>query len=119
MLWAAYMPERLGKAAMNWLGDEDHDLHYSPASIWEVTIKSGLGREDFRVDPTLLLPGLVRNGWKSLPILAVHALEVINLPLHHSDQFDRILIAQAKHEGWPLLTSDRTLSRYGSTVELV
>ena len=48
-----------------------------------------------------------------------HTLQVADLPLHHADPFDRILIAQARHEGWPLLTADRALNPDGPPVELV
>ena len=118
VLWAAYTPERLNPVAHARLSDDGELPHVSAASIWEVVIKASLGRVDFRVDPTALRAGLVKNGWAELPITTGHALEVAKLPLHHADTFDRILIAQARREGWPLLTSDRTLELYGPPVEL-
>ena len=119
VLWAAYAPERLSPAAHARLTDEAQRPHVSAASIWEVVIKAGLGRADFRVDPVSLRAGLAGNGWKELPITAEHALEVAELPRLHADPFDRILIAQARREGWPLLTCDRALESYGQVVELV
>lgn len=119
VLWAAYAPERLSPVAHARLTDEAQRPHASAASIWEVVIKAGLGRADFRVDPVALRAGLAGNGWKELPITAGHTLEVAELPRHHSDPFDRILIAQARREGWPLLTCDRALESYGQVVELV
>lgn len=119
MLRAAYAPERLSPAARARLTDEEQFPHVSAASIWEVVIKAGLGRADFRVDPVALRVGLAGNGWAELPITAGHALEVAELPRLHADPFDRILIAQARREGWPLLTCDRTLESYGAVVELV
>lgn len=119
VLWAAYEPERLSPTARARLTDEENRLHVSAASIWEVVIKAGLGRPDFLVDPAALRLGLARNGWAELPVRTSHALEVAKLPLHHSDPFDRILVAQARWEGWSLLTADRALGRYGPPVELV
>ena len=119
VLWAAYDPERLSQIARARLEDEGHHPHVSAASIWEIVIKAGLGRPDFQVDPVTLRAGLVKNGWAELPIMTSHTLQVADLPLHHADPFDRILIAQARHEGWPLLTADRALDPYGPPVELV
>lgn len=119
VLWAAFAPERLGGMAQARLTDEGQLPHVSAASIWEIVIKATLGRADFRVDPVGLRAGLVKNGWAELPITASHTLEVAELPSHHADPFDRILIAQARHEGWPLLTADRAMERYGPPVELV
>ena len=119
VLWAAYTPERLSPAAHARLTDEGQHLHVSAASIWEVVNKAGLGRADFRVDTAALRAGLAANGWKELPITTGHTLEVTELPPHRADPFDRILIAQARWEDWPLLTADRALSGYGPPVELV
>ncbi len=119
VLWAAYAPERLSPVARARLTDEEQRPHVSAASIWEVVIKAGLGRLDFQVDPVALRVGLAGNGWAELPVTAGHALEVAELPRLHADPFDRILIAQARREGWPLLTCDRALESYGKIVELV
>lgn len=119
VLWAAFAPERLSRIAQARLTDEGQLPHVSAASIWEIVIKARLGRADFRVDPVDLRAGLVKNGWAELPITASHALELADLPLRHADPFGRILIAQARREGWPLLKADRALKRYGPPVELV
>ena len=119
VLWAAYTPERLDPAARARLTDEGQHPHVSAASIWEIVIKAGLQRADFRIDPAALRAGLAANGWKELPVTTGHTLEVVELPPHHVDPFDRILIAQARREEWPLLTTDRVLSSYGPPVELV
>ncbi|MDE0114141.1 MAG: type II toxin-antitoxin system VapC family toxin [Albidovulum sp.] len=119
VLWAAYTPERLSPTALARVTDEEQLPHVSAASIWEVVIKAGLGRADFKVDPAKLRAGLAVNGWTELPITTGHALEVAKLPPLHADPFDRILIAQARREGWPLITRDRALEGYGPPVELV
>ena len=77
----------------------------SAASLWEVAIKSGLGRTDFSVDSRLLRRGLLENGYAALDVTGVHATAVDLLPPIHKDPFDRILVAQAQIEGATLLTT--------------
>ena len=112
-------PERLGEAATALMADPENALYFSVASLWEVAIKSSLGREDFQVDTARLRRGLVDNGYIELPIVAGHAIAVADLPHLHRDPFDRILIAQAKHEGLLLLTADARIADYGGPVRLV
>jgi len=119
LLWAAGLPERLPLAAARLIEDEANTLLFSAASLWEVAIKSGLGREDFRVDARLLRRGLLDNGYEELPILSAHAVMVDTLPEIHKDPFDRMLVAQAQHEGITLLTSDAMVARYPGPVRLV
>ena len=99
--------------------DEANMLLFSAASLWEVAIKSGLGRDDFRVDARLLRRGLLDNGYEELPILSAHAVMVDALPEIHKDPFDRMLVAQAQYEGVTLLTSDAVVARYPGPVRLV
>jgi PIN domain nuclease of toxin-antitoxin system len=119
LLWAAASPERLSEVATALMADPDNVLHFSVASLWEVVIKSGLGREDFKADATRLRRGLVDNGYIELPITAGHALAVADLPALHRDPFDRILVAQAKYEGLLLLTADERVADYAGPVRLV
>lgn len=119
LLWAAGQPHHLSQAANALLNDPDHDLLFSAASLWEVTIKRGLGRDDFRVDPRLLRRGLLDNGYDELVISSAHAVAVELLPPIHKDPFDRILLAQAMVEGITLLTSDPVLARYPGSVRQV
>ena len=106
LLWAAGEPERLSEEVRGLLNAKENDLLFSAASLWEITIKSGLGRDDFQVDARLLRRGLLDNGYSELPISSAHAVAIDGLPLIHKDPFDRILIAQATFEGITLLTSD-------------
>ena len=85
---------------------------FSAASIWEIAIKRGLGRADFRADPRLLRRGLLDNCYAELPVTSAHAAALDSLPPLHKDPFDRILIAQATIEGVTLLTSDPRVARY-------
>ncbi|PTB99304.1 PIN domain nuclease [Marinobacter sp. Z-F4-2] len=119
LLWAAAEPSKLSPQATTLIGNEDNRLFFSAASLWEVVIKNGLGRPDFRVDPHLLRRGLVDNGYSELPITSQHTLAVSHLPNIHKDPFDRILAAQAETEGFLLITSDELLARYPGPVRLV
>lgn len=116
LLWAAGDPDRISTPVRELLEDDANSLHFSAASIWEVVIKRGLGREDFCVDPARLRRLLVANGWNELPVASDHALAVEALPPLHKDPFDRILLAQARTEGLQLVTADRQLLRYGMGV---
>ncbi len=119
LLWAAGQPERLPKAARRLLDDPKNELLFSAASLWEVAIKSTLGREDFRVDPRLLRRGLLDNGYQELAVTSQHAVSIDSLPLLHKDPFDRLLLAQALSEGITLLTTDAILASYPGTVRKV
>lgn len=119
LLWAAGLPERLSIAARELLNDPLNELLFSAASIWEIAIKNGLGREDFRVEPRLLRRGLLDNGYVELPITSQHAVSIDSLPPAHKDPFDRLLLAQALSEGLLLLTSDAQLARYPGPVRHV
>jgi PIN domain nuclease of toxin-antitoxin system len=119
LLWAAGKPQRLSAEAVSFIESPEHVLYFSAASIWEVTIKNDLGREDFQVDPHLLRRGLVENGYLELPISSQHALAVSHLPKLHKDPFDRILVAQAEYEGFLLLTVDEKVMRYTGPIKAV
>ncbi len=119
LLWAAGMPDRLGVEARELLADPANDLIFSAASLWEVSIKCGLGRDDFRVDPRLLRRGLLDNGYAELPISSQHAVGIASLPPLHKDPFDRLLVAQATLEGLLLLTSDSAVAAYPGPIRLV
>jgi PIN domain nuclease of toxin-antitoxin system len=119
LLWAASEPERLSAAAREILTDEDSQLLFSVASIWEVVIKASLGRTDFDVDPHLFRRGLLESGFVELPITGPHVTAVADLPPTHRDPFDRILLAQARTEGLILVTGDAALARYPGNIEVV
>jgi len=118
-LWAAYEPDRLSAKAIALLNDSDHELLFSAASIWEIAIKNGLGREDFKVDARLLRRGLLDNDYGELAITSEHAVFLENLPPIHKDPFDRILVAQAMVEGITLLTADSIVAKYPGPIQLV
>lgn len=119
LLWAAGQPKRLSKMATKLLQSPDNELLFSTASLWEIAIKRGLGRDDFRVEPRLLRRGLLDNGYTELPISSQHAVSIDTLPPLHKDPFDRLLLAQALAEGITLLTSDAQLALYPGPVRKV
>lgn len=92
---------------------------FSLASLWEIVIKNGLGRDDFKVDANVLRRSLLDNGYIELPILSEHALAITSLPPIHKDPFDRLLVAQATVEGITLLTADSNLAQYPGSVQFV
>lgn len=119
LLWAAGQPERLSVAARNLLRDRENELLFSAASLWEIAIKRGLGRDDFQVEPRVLRRGLLDNGYVELPITSQHAVSIDILPNVHKDPFDRLLLSQALTEGITLLTSDARLARYPGPIRKV
>lgn len=119
LLWAARLPERLPPEVAEFLNDPVSEPVYSAASLWEVAIKSGLGRADFLVDPRLLRRGLLENGYSELPVTGAHAVAVDLLPGIHRDPFDRMLVAQAQVEGIPLWTVDEVVGQYPGPIRVV
>ena len=112
LLWAAGQPERLSAKARRLINDKGNEPLFSAASLWEVAIKRGLGREDFKADVRLLRRGLLDNGYKELPIISDHVVAIESLPPIHRDPFDRLLVAQATVEGVTLLTLDPLVAQY-------
>lgn len=119
LLWAAGNPDRLSAEARVLIEAPENELWFSAASLWEIAIKRGLGREDFRVDVRLLRRGLLDNGYSELPVGSEHAVAVDGLPMLHKDPFDRLLVAQAGGEGITLLTSDALVAQYPGPVRKV
>lgn len=113
VLWSLAVPERLSTAARNTI-ESAEEIYVSSVSIWEISIKSGLGKLDVDVDE--LLGWLVSLKILSLPVTWSHARALRDLPLHHRDPFDRMLIAQAVTEPLHLLTADVQLKPYSSLV---
>lgn len=119
LLWAAGRPEKLPEAARKLLEEPSNELVFSAASLWEIAIKSSLGREDFRVEPRLLRRGLLDNGYVELPVTSQHAVSIDVLPALHKDPFDRLLLSQALSEGITLVTADEALARYPGPIRKV
>ena len=119
LLWAAGVPDRLPADARTLIENPAIELIFSVASLWEVAIKSGLGRADFSVDPSLLRRGLLENGYTELDVTGAHVVAVHGLPPIHKDPFDRLLVAQALIEGVTLVTADEVVGRYPGPIRVL
>lgn len=115
-LWAVAGSPQLKQPARRIIQAAD-EVHVSAASIWEIAIKTRLGK--IEADAAELAAAIDASGFVELPVRAAHAAAVAGLELHHHDPFDRILIAQATVEPLRFLTSDATLARYSDLVTLV
>lgn len=93
------------------------EVWVSSASIWEASIKVGLGKLD--VDVNALVDEIVKSGFRELPVTAIHAARVASLPDLHRDPFDRLLIAQALCEPLCFVTMDQMLAGYSDLVEII
>jgi PIN domain nuclease of toxin-antitoxin system len=91
----------------------ENELYFSAASAWEIAIKARLGKLAVPGNPALYVPRRSReSGILSLPITEEHALSIAELPMHHADPFDRMLVAQAQLENLTIVTSDSAFERY-------
>ena len=93
------------------------EVYVSSASIWEASIKIGIGK--LQADPEELVLGIEGSGFTELPISAAHAARVATLPRHHNDPFDRLLLAQAIEGPLALISSDAMLTEYTELVDLI
>jgi len=115
LLWALIQPAKLKSRARSLI--EQNEVFVSAASIWEISIKSSLGK--LEANPLAVLEALKPAGLLELPISGVHAAKVFELPALHRDPFDRLLLAQALSEPLMLLTDDDVLAQYGHYVTVV
>jgi len=114
-LWMVAEPDRLSRKARSLVASTTHELFLSAASAWEIAIKHGLGKLELPSSPTEFVPAQMREtGVHPLPIRHGHALRVADLPTHHRDPFDRLLVAQALEEELPILSADRVFDRYAT-----
>ena len=119
LLWAANEPERLSAATRALVENPNNDVVFSAISIWEIAIKTGRGRDDFRLHAGFFRRGLFDNGYTELPMTGAHAAALAGLPAIHKDPFDRMLVAQATVEGLTVVTSDPAIANYPGPIRLV
>lgn len=112
-LWAVTDSRRLSSRTRAVIRGAEK-VYVSAASIWEIAIKTRLGK--LKAEPRALVSAIEDSGFKELPVAAAHAAHVASLPLHHTDPFDRLLVAQALIEPLHLLTADSTLAEYSELV---
>src|SRR5512134_3161653 len=106
-------PDRFSSETRRLLLDPSNELFLSAASAWEIAIKYALGKLPLPTPPAEYVSSRMQaGGIVGLPVYPVHALRVADLPLHHRDPFDRLLIAQAKLEKLTILTGDSQFRPY-------
>ena len=117
LVWCLSGDRKLPLATAELIRNPATDVYFSAVSIWEVAIKSALGK--MRADASVMLKYLVDEGFKELPVMARHTVATVTLPMHHRDPFDRLLVAQSRSESLRLLTDDKIMVLYGEPVVLV
>ena len=116
-LWFIAGSERLSIDARNFIVDSNNELLLSVASLWEIVIKVSIGKLDlFQPFGELIPTQLQNNGIVVLPIELKHLSTLIELPFHHRDPFDRLIIAQGVAEGLPVISSDTNFQKYNVEV---
>ena len=112
-LWWITDSQLLSQTARDIVSDGSSELFWSAASSWEVSIKYKLGRLPLPEVPESFIPTeLAKNRVESLPIISEHAFRAGQLPVHHHDPFDRMLVAQALTENMEIISNDRQISLY-------
>ena len=112
-LWSVGQVERLNQATRETLTNPQNELYFSTACVWEIAIKAASGKLQLPESPRTMVPReSARQGLRSLPVSQLHALATYDLPNHHRDPFDRLLIAQALIESMVILTADRAFEKY-------
>ncbi len=117
LLWWLSDDRRLPREAETLIAAPDNDVFASAASVWEIAIKTAIGR--LKADPAAIEAALNPSGLRELPVTAKHAVQISRLPHHHRDPFDRILLAQGLAEPMRLLTHDKLLAAYGELAIVV
>jgi len=113
-IWLCSDDHHLTKTAKKTFLNEKNSFFLSLASIWEMSIKSSLGK--LKIRPSLerfILNELQENNIEQLPIQFQHIIKINSLPFHHRDPFDRLLIAQSKSEEFSILSCDKVFDDYG------
>lgn len=113
-LWSLADDPRLGRATRDLIRTRENDVFVSAVSLWEIAITVSLGKLDCNVSD--VRSAIPLSGFQELPLTGRHAERVANLPWHHRDPFDRMLVAQALVEPLRLVTADRGLMPYGDVV---
>ena len=116
LLAALLAPERLPSEVTADLTDASNTVYFSAASIWEIAIKRSLNRVDFDFSPEDIHQLALATGFTELPVKGEDCYPLVNLPWHHRDPFDRLLVAQAQSLPAYLLTTDGLLSQYSELV---
>lgn len=112
-LWWITDDPRISSKAHEIIRAGHNELFLSAASAWEIAIKAQIGRLKLFDKPDVFIPDqLAKNSIEGLPVHISHALHVYNLPNHHRDPFDCMIIAQAELEGMSIISADKVFAKY-------
>lgn len=112
-LWSIGQVERISGRGQEILNNGREEIYLSAASSWEVSIKAGLGKLHLPSPPAQCIPSfMARQNLLPLPVTHAHAVKVYDLPPHHRDPFDRLILAQSIVEEMTILTADKTFTKY-------
>lgn len=114
LLWWLADDDRIGPQARELIADPGNDVLVSVASLWEIVVKLRVGK--LEADLKELLAAIERDGFALLGISPMHLLTLAELPMHHRDPFDHLLIAQAMTEDATFVSEDRNTPRYAVRV---
>ncbi|MEQ1593255.1 MAG: type II toxin-antitoxin system VapC family toxin [Thiobacillaceae bacterium] len=116
LIWWDKSPQLLPPGVLAAMRQPSCEIFFSAASVWEAQIKIALGKLDLRTPLPLLVEAQLNNGLSLLPIQLSHIWALADLPRLHGDPFDRLLIAQARHEGLTLVSADSIMRDYAVEV---
>jgi PIN domain nuclease of toxin-antitoxin system len=119
LIWGAQRNPKLSIEAGALIEDPENTVWFSTISLWEIAIKNALNRPDFALNLSAFRAGLLANGYLELGLEGRHVLSLRDLPAHHRDPFDKMLVAQAQCEAAILLTADRELAKFGRGIRIV
>ncbi len=114
-LWIAQDDPRLDANVRALFADVGNEIFLSAASVWEMAIKASVGKLTLAAPLTRLVAGGLERGIRLLAVSCDHAYRLEHLAFHHRDPFDRLLVAQASHEGMQLVSRDPKLDAYPAT----
>ena len=112
-LWWNLDDPQLSAHAREIIVNGGNKIFLSAASAWEIAIKTAKGRLVLPEEPAQYLAArMSQHHFQALPVQISHAVHVYDLPNHHADPFDRLLVAQCKLEGMPLISKDEDIKKY-------
>ena len=112
-IWWDSTPDKIPAATFRQLENMENEVYVSIASLWEIQIKTQLGKLTLEADlATLVQQQQTENGIRLLPISLPHILDLNQLPYHHKDPFDRIIVAQSRTELATVVTCDKAFKKY-------
>jgi PIN domain nuclease of toxin-antitoxin system len=117
LLWAISDEPRLGPRSRDLITTEASSVLISHVSLWEIAIKHALARSDMPVSAAQAIPWAEECGYELLPLDLPHLLTLEQLPLHHRDPFDRLLVAQSISESLLLVSADAAFDAYGGPLQ--